>query len=200
LIDEFIKVTPYYLTDDPVYNIYLKVKTLPQDYIYFPMIFHTLRIFTQYVLRYKETIPKTSPVKLQFRCWPTDLDGYLHMNNAQYLRCAEYARWRLTFMANAHKSKVLFIIAENHVNYYRPINPFQTYIISTTMTSTDDKWLHYKHTFKHPTNDDIIYAVVKAKAVLKESNGKTVPVSQLLAGNEIFASWHQKAVDKDNST
>ena len=32
--------------------------------------------------------------RMAFRCWPVDLDMYLHLNNANYLRVAELSRWK----------------------------------------------------------------------------------------------------------
>ena len=39
-----------------------------------------------------------------WRCWPIDLDVFMHLNNANYLRVAELSRWsnmaELGFLSN----------------------------------------------------------------------------------------------------
>lgn len=62
------------------------------------------------------------------RLWPIDMDAFMHMNNASYVRVAELSRWRV-FSASGMLSKrfrnVLFLVAEQKAKYFKPINPFQ---------------------------------------------------------------------------
>lgn len=151
------------------------------------MITIALRILNQVVLGsiYKINQNKGMPFVSIFRCWPVDVDIYFHMNNASYLRTAELSRWRLFSASGAFTKSTAdwkFIVVENNVNYLKSIAPFQAYTIHTTVTTSDNKWLHYEHVFRHPTKD-IIYATVDARAVVKESSGKTVPVTAWKANN-----------------
>jgi acyl-CoA thioesterase FadM len=116
----------------------------------------------------------------------------MHMNNASYLRCAEYSRWRF-FFGRRSSDAAMFIVSENRAQYFKPIMPFQIYDIVTTISASENKWLHYKHTFKHPSKDDVIYAVVETKAVLKEKNGKTIPLD-VAAKQE---DWLRVALKRD---
>lgn len=129
-----------------------------------------------------------------FRCWPIDMDIFMHMNNAMYLRVAELARWRIfpKALASSKKSSkgILFLVVESKVQYIRPVNALQPFVINTALSSSDDKWLHYKHVLQAaPTREDqdpVVFAVVDCKAVLKEKSGKTFKISDLKQDSEYY--------------
>ena len=73
---------------------------------------------------------------------------------------------------------------QNRVKYIKSILPFTKYNVATTITSEDDKWLLYTHTFRCP-EEDFVYAIVEAKAVIKELSGKTVKVSKM----QRYSGW-----------
>jgi|AntRauTorckE5430_2_1112549.scaffolds.fasta_scaffold00806_4 acyl-CoA thioesterase FadM len=168
------------------------------------MITFTLRAAHQ-ILRGSLSLPVITPDKtvvIPFRCWPIDIDAFLHMNNSNYLLNAELARWRTLpagkLLSRAlSKEGMLFLAAENHVRYIHPISPMQKYVISTTCTvDGEDKWFYYRHTFQeHP--DDIEgtakeFAVIDLKAVVKQRNGKTVKPSTLMQESEFYREWVKK--------
>ena len=152
--------------------------------------------------------PKIKPNKtvgIHFRCWPIDIDAFLHMNNSKYLQVAELARWR-TLPASSMMSRVftkeglLFLAVENHIKYIRPIQPFQKYVVSTSVSfdPIDDKWLNYKHVFHQETENNIdsdslssgkTFAIVDLKAVVKENNGRTIKPSTLVKNSKFFKDW-----------
>lgn len=187
------------------------------------MITSTIRVIHQ-IIRGYITPPKvnalTKTVNVEFRCWPIDIDSFLHMNNSKYLQAAELSRWRTigSTMPSFFTKGVLFLVVENNVKYLRPIQPFQRYVVSTSVTvdQKDDKWIYYKHVFEeHP--DDVgkrlrgvsspsstrmnsgddddsklqkkIFAVVEMKSVVKESNGKTVRPSDLMGQSSYLQQW-----------
>jgi acyl-CoA thioesterase FadM len=126
--------------------------------------------------------------EVPFRCYPVDMDAFMHMNNAMYARVAELARWRIFPKTDTLKFSdkgILFLVVENDITYNRPIMPFQKYIVKTTLTSTENKWLFYEHKFiQHPSQvktgeEPKTFATVIAKAVLKEKSGKTVRISEV---------------------
>lgn len=132
---------------------------------------------------------KINAVVATFRCWPVDT-AFGHMNNAQYITVAELNRWRmfteLGFFPIILKKKAFLVVAEQSIKYVRPILPMREYVVSTTVKVSDDKWLHYTHSFEqHPDDvpngsEPVRYAVVHVKAVLKEHGGKTVKPSEIL--------------------
>jgi len=126
-------------------------------------------------------------VDLAMRCSPLDIDTYLHMNNAQYLRVAELARWRMFpatgIVGAAWKQKLMFLAVEQKITYVKPIQALQRFVISTTCDIfADDKWLYYEHTFlQHPNDvpedkEPQVFAKVHLRAVMKLPGGKTVKV------------------------
>ena len=135
-----------------------------------------------------KTVPHTSPPPAEFRLWPLDMDVYMHMNNACYLRVAELARWRQLGQAGmlgpSIKHGWMFLIAEQTVQYIRPILPLQRFNVRSEILVTEDKWLHYNHYFEAPKGDKGLapeqYAHIELKAVVKRTSGKTVKVSELL--------------------
>ena len=156
------------------------------------MIILALRIVNQLILGSlsKSMTIVNRCVKVPFRCYPVDMDTNIHMNNACYFRVAELSRWRIFVPSGLFqycaKHRVSFIVSETHAKYHAPILPFQRYIVSTYITTSDNKWLHYTHRFEqHPDQVAVgkepkVFAVIGAKSVLKESTGKTVPISTLL--------------------
>lgn len=133
---------------------------------------------------------------VSFRCWPIDMDTNFHMNNACYMRVGELSRWRLFPEAKMYsfvaKYGVMFLVKEQTVKYYKAISPFQKYIVRTSISVSDDKWLDYNHQFEqHPSTvkageAPIIYTDIQCRAVLKERTGKTVPISTFVDQCELY--------------
>ena len=136
-------------------------------------------------------------VDVAFRCYPVDMDTYMHMNNACYLRVAELSRWRIFpatgLLSASIKEGMMFLAVDQHVKYLKPIKPFQRYVVETTCdVYKDDKWQWYKHTFvQHP--DDVkpgqephTYAEINLRAVLKAGSGKTIPPSSLMGKAKFY--------------
>jgi len=132
---------------------------------------------------------KISTAVVPFRCWPIDMDVFMHMNNASYLRIAELARWRLLpqtgMLAEVVKKGWVFLAVENSVIYKKPILPFQKFVVEISIHTTKDKWIHYCHKFlQHPKyvkagEEPIEYARVNLMAVIKQKDGKTVRPSAM---------------------
>jgi len=64
------------------------------------MLLYTARVLGQLALgSFKPAtinrMKKIPTTDVAFRCYPIDIDTYLHMNNSQYLRIAELARWKI---------------------------------------------------------------------------------------------------------
>lgn len=128
-------------------------------------------------MRKPRCIESSRCIETKFRCWPIDLDIFMHMNNAKYIRVAELCRWSafpgsgmLTMFQEVGAS---FLVADQRVQYFKPIRPFQTYVVRTSIaySVTNEKWLYYTHTFmQDPSSvkqgqDQTIYASVKVKVM-----------------------------------
>lgn len=167
------------------------------------MLLYTLRVLSQIALGFVRppVLNKAKrSVDVAFRCYPIDIDTYLHMNNANYLRVAELARWRIFPVSGLFAASLnhgwMFLAAEQKVTYLRPIQPFQRYVVSTTMSHSDNKWLLYTHTFvQHPGDvkagkEALVYSVIHLKAVLKEKGGKTVRPGDFISSSQ----WNEEFV------
>ncbi len=138
------------------------------------------------------TVTKNKTIECAFRCWPIDIDLYNHMNNANYLRVAELARWNAFpgsgLFDAAVKKGIMFLAVEQSITYYKPVPSFGKYVVATSIDIyKDDKWIWYTHTFlQHPDNVKVgqearKYAEIKLRAVVKEKSGKTIKPSEQLA-------------------
>jgi acyl-CoA thioesterase FadM len=156
------------------------------------MISLTIRILNQLFLGtfFKDSKAiSNGTFRVIFRAWPIDIDSNIHMNNACYFRVAELCRWRLFapsgVIGYCAKNRISFIATETSAKFLAPIRPFEKYAVYTKITSSENKWLHYTHTFEqhpdtvHSGSVPKVFAVVQAKSVLKEPNGKTVKADTL---------------------
>ena len=119
------------------------------------------------------------------------------MNNANYFRVAELHRWRGAHVLGNLKmfsdpKGCFFLVAQQSISYKRPILPFQRYIVTSKVTSFDDKWLHMEHTFvQHPldvkpNSEPTQYAAINLKVVLKEKSGKTISPTVMFDASDIW--------------
>ena len=155
------------------------------------MLVFTTRVFWHLAMGFAKPPKVTSSnrsVDLAMRCSLLDIDMYLHMNNAQYLRVAELCRWRIFpatgIFAAAMKQRLMFLAVEQKISYLKPIEALQKYVVRTTCDIyKDDKWLYYEHTFlQHPDEvpkdkEPQVFAKVVLRAVMKLPGGKTVKPS-----------------------
>ena len=99
-------------------------------------------------------------------------------------------RWRLFIPSGLFsycaKNRISFIASETSAKFFSAIRPFQKYTVSTTIHMTDNKWLHYTHRFEKfqeaEAKGDVVpktLAIIEAKAVMKELNGKTFRLNNL---------------------
>mmetsp|Transcript_13944 Transcript_13944/g.42176 ORF Transcript_13944/g.42176 Transcript_13944/m.42176 type:complete len:180 (+) Transcript_13944:80-619(+) len=134
--------------------------------------------------------PALGPFVTRMRAWPMDCDIFLHLNNAMLARCAELARWRLLastgMLRTVLREKWQFLVAEQTLTYKRQIPLGRRFRIETSVSATDNKWLHYSHNFQSLDGATDL-GTAHVRAVLKLSSGKTVPPHDALRGNAWFA-------------
>lgn len=161
------------------------------------MLTHIFRSLGQFTLGRFFPHPLRNSVTIFYRCWPIDMDLFMHMNNSAYVRVAEYSRWRfspqLLFSEKENKIRgnYLFLVTANDAVYKKSIQGMTKYAITTTLSTSDDKWLKYKHIFHKGKTEDAdrivdedIYCIVNTTAVFKEKSGKTFRPSELRELNE----------------
>jgi acyl-CoA thioesterase FadM len=163
------------------------------------MLILTSRIVTQVALGHlrpvalKKHLPKAVVFDVPFRCWPVDIDMFMHMNNASYVRVAELARWRIFPQSGiidlAKKKGIIFLVVGQQVSYLKQLPPFAKFIVRTTVTTSDNKWVHYSHSFQKPDSgnkEPYVYATVDVKAVMKEKTGKTIRLTDLASESDFY--------------
>ena len=90
------------------------------------------------------------------------------------------------------KRRIMFLAVDQTITYTKPIFPFQKYAVTTKVTvSDDDKWMYYSHSFDDIPDPKGIkpqkhYALIKLKAVMKLSNGKTVRPSDISSLSDYY--------------
>lgn len=174
------------------------------------MFLYTIRVLRQIILGARKHVDIKFPSSnklacleydVPMRCTLIDIDIFLHMNNSNYLRTAELARWRIFPQSGALdqvRNNTLFLAVENNAKYFRPIDFNQKYIIRTTLTVEDNKWMNYKHTFIQdpttvkPGKEPHVYCVVDCKAVLKEKSGKTIKLTDAAK----LSPFYQKVLEQ----
>lgn len=163
------------------------------------MLTFTARVIQQIMLgamkptKFNLATPGAIVFDVPFRLWPIDMDAFMHMNNASYVRIAELTRWRILVDSGLHKKEnrdLLHLVASHDVKYFKPIQPLQPYVVRTTMTSTEGKWLKYKHEFlsveKGKSGQQTVFCVVDSSCVLKHRKGKTMRIDEIAQSNPFY--------------
>ncbi|XP_078493861.1 protein THEM6 [Ciona intestinalis] len=100
---------------------------------------------------------------------PTDLDHFLHMNNARYLRELDFARTAYYgdsgLILYLQSSGVRLIMSACVVRYRKSLQPFQRFRVTTKITYWDDDSFYFQHSFlsRFKTHPDFVYATILTK-------------------------------------
>jgi len=82
---------------------------------------------------------------------PNDLDPYGHMNNGRYFAVADLARiqklQRAGLWREMKKRKVLAFVADETIQFRKPLMPFQRYFIRTRLMGWDANFFYVEQTF-----------------------------------------------------
>ncbi|MFW2373651.1 MAG: thioesterase family protein [Gammaproteobacteria bacterium] len=116
------------------------------------------------------------PAVLHLRVLPNDLDFNLHMNNGRYLSIMDLGRIELIkqrgLIRHMIKQRWVPIVAQAQISYYRPLNSFQSYELSTQLICWDDKYAYFQQTF---TSKNKTVAVAHIKGLLRSYQGTLNP-------------------------
>lgn len=102
--------------------------------------------------------------RVSYRVWPSDVDRNAHMNNAKFLRVANYARrtfwascgvWRAAFARKAN-----LIVTATSVRYRRELRLFAKYDVVSQLKYWDDACFYTEHRFE---KDQFVHAVMYCK-------------------------------------
>lgn len=112
-----------------------------------------------------------------FRVLPSDLDIFVHMNNAKYLNYMEVARWGIVFRAgffwkSLWKGRML-PIAKIDIRYLRPLKFWQEFTVSARIINYSERWIYVHHVFT--SRDKMVCQALSRSAVVSKTEGLLPP-------------------------
>jgi acyl-CoA thioesterase FadM len=121
--------------------------------------------------------------RLNFRCWPTDLDIFMHMTNSRYASLGDLSRVSFMIRTGAYgrlrRAGYFPVLGSSTFRFRRAILLWEKFTVSTSVLTWDDKWVYLLHKFE--TNTDMpAIAVVKAAFVSKQGRAPMEKVVELL--------------------
>jgi acyl-CoA thioesterase FadM len=134
--------------------------------------------------RGKGRVPLGASTERTFRCWPSDVDNYMHMNNARYMAIADVGRIELFFrtgMWDLGKSRNWWpMMGGGQITYVKEIKLWQKFRVVSSFETWEDKQLLGLHRFV--LEDGVTSAVVRTTVgVYDFQNRRYVPIEQLAA-------------------
>nr|CAB3266942.1 protein THEM6 [Phallusia mammillata] len=109
---------------------------------------------------------------------PSDLDVFLHMNNARYGRMADYARFSFLYETGIGPAltsqNYLMAMTASVLRYRRSLQGLQRYTISTKLVYWEDDAFYFEQKFISPFKDidNFVYCVILCKMSVR---GESIP-------------------------
>lgn len=104
--------------------------------------------------------------RIRFRVWPMDCDINLHLTNGRYFALCDVGRFyfmgQVGSLYRTLGKKWLPITQAQEITYFKPINPFQSFEVTTQLIYWDDKYWYTDHRF---LVGDKLCAVVQVRGV-----------------------------------
>jgi acyl-CoA thioesterase FadM len=120
------------------------------------------------------------------RVLPNDLDLNMHMNNGRYLTILDIARTEFLIRSGMdkifYKNKLGGVTGGVHITFFKELNLFDKYQITTKALHWDDMWFYIEHEF---IKDNIVtaHAIVKVTFTKKRKRVAPQKVIDQLEGN-----------------
>jgi acyl-CoA thioesterase FadM len=143
---------------------------------------HLFRLFWLLVThRFQKRLTPQNPVCItHFRCWFTDIDILMHMNNGKYLSLMDLGRVDLMLRMGAfqklRKKGIYPVVVSEAIRFRRSIKLFSKFRIVTQTIGWDDKYVYL--TQKFYVRDDM-YASALIKGRFLHKNGSKVSPEEL---------------------
>jgi len=118
------------------------------------------------------------------RCWPSDCDANLHMNDGRYLsvggvaRVAHMARTGLFPLFRSRGWRPVASAAD--VRYFREIRPLARFAIRTRVAAWDEKYFYFEQVFELPGGGAPVPAARILVRGLYRGRGGPVPTGEVL--------------------
>lgn len=111
--------------------------------------------------------------RIGFRVWPFDMDINMHLTNARYFSLCDLSRiyylGQVGILFDMLRRRWLPIAQAQEISYFRPINPFQRFTVTTRFSWWDDKYWYTEHHFH---SRQTLCAVLQVRGVIVQ--GKTI--------------------------
>ncbi len=149
---------------------------------------HLFRLFWLLVSTpFRKRLTAEDPVCItHFRCWFTDIDVLMHMNNGKYLSLMDLGRVDLMLRMGAfqklRKKGIYPVVVSEAIRFRRSINLFSKFRIVTQTAGWDDKYVYL--TQKFFVREDL-YASAIIKGRFLHKNGSKVSPEELWAAGGI---------------
>ena len=115
------------------------------------------------------------------RCWPSDCDANLHMNDGRYLSVSGLARValmiRIGLGPHFRRSGWRPVASAADVRYFREIRPFARFTVRSRVVSWDEKYFYFEQLFELARG---AAARVFVRGLYRGPSGP-VPTSEVLA-------------------
>ena len=137
--------------------------------------------------RFRTPVDIFSPCQTPFRCWPTDLDVLLHMNNGKYFSLMDLARVDLMIRAKLLKKLnqqgwYPVVVAET-IRFKKSLKAFDSFVIETQVVGWDEKAILLQQQFLRK-GEVVCQAHIRSR-FLKKTGGSVSPQELLnLIGTE----------------
>lgn len=120
--------------------------------------------------------------RIPLRILPNDLDLNFHMNNGRYLSIMDLGRmdWlgRCGLMKPAWGRRWFPVVGSVTIRFSRPLNSFQSYVLTTRVLCWDEKWFYMEQRFELPGKTA---AVAVIKGLFRGPGGNVTPAEVLRA-------------------
>lgn len=126
---------------------------------------------------FRSSVPAFGPCRTPFRCYPTDLDLFMHMNNGEYFSLMDLGRTdmmiRSGMMRKIHQNNWYPVVVAETARFHKSLKVFQRFEIESKVIGWDDKAILIGQKFLRG-NTLVCEAVVRAR-FLKKSGGSVYP-------------------------
>jgi acyl-CoA thioesterase FadM len=113
--------------------------------LWFRMLYHLL------LTPWRSRIGVQEVSSLWLRCWPTDLDVNLHMNNGRYLTLMDLGRLDLVGRSGLLRTMLRRrwrpVLGAAQIRYLKPIAPGQLFRLDTQVVGWEGKWFWIQQRF-----------------------------------------------------
>ena len=143
------------------------------------LYFRLIRVLIGSLFASQRQVLDTSMI--DYRVWPLDCDINLHLTNSRYFALCDLARTyfmgELGILFKMVKRNWLPVAQAQEISYFKPVNPFQRFTVTTRLSHWDEKYWYIEHRF---LAKDKLCAQVQVRGLFIQGRN-IVPMHDVLA-------------------